>query len=220
GFGHFPLLTDAQGAGLSKRAGSLSLQELREQGIEPLAIAALLARLGTSDAIEPVSSLAPLVETIDFGHVGRAAARFSLDELRTLSARTVHGLAYGAVRERLAALDADLGEAFWLAVCGNLATVADAATWATIVRGPVEAVIEDASLLAAAARSLPPEPWDGGTWKAWTGAVGAATGKKGRALFHPLRLALTGREQGPEMAGMLPLIGRARVLSRLRGDVS
>ena len=219
-FGHFPLLTDAQGAGLSKRAGSLSLLELREQGIEPLAIAALLARLGTSHAIEPVSSLAPLIETIDFGHVGRAAARFSLDELRTLSARTVHGLPYGAVRDRLAALGADLGEAFWLAVRGNLSTVADAATWAAIVRGPVAPVIEDAPLLAAAAENLPSEPWNGGTWKAWTAAVGAATGKKGRALFHPLRLALTGREQGPEMAGMLPLIGRAMVLSRLRGDVS
>ena len=219
-FGHFPLLTDAQGAGLSKRAGSLSLLELREQGIEPLAIAALLARLGTSDAIEPVGTLAPLIETIDFAHVGRAAARFSLDELRALSARTVHGLSYAVVRERLVAQGADLGEAFWSTVRGNLASVADAATWAAIVRGPIAPTVEDASLLAAATDALPPEPWDGGTWKAWTAAVGAVTGKKGRALFHPLRLALTGREQGPEMAGMLPLIGRAKVLSRLRGDVS
>lgn len=219
-FGHFPLLTDAQGAGLSKRAGSLSLQELREQGIEPLAIAALLARLGTSDAIEPVGALAPLIETIDFAHVGRAAARFSFDELRALSARTVHGLSYAAVREWLAALGTDLGEAFWSTVRGNLASVTDAATWAAIVRGPIAPTVEDASLLRAATDALPAEPWDGGTWKAWTTAVGATTGKKGRALFHPLRLALTGREQGPEMAGMLPLLGRAKVLSRLRGDVS
>jgi glutamyl-tRNA synthetase len=220
GFGHFPLLTDAQGAGLSKRAGSLSLRELRELGIEPLAIAALLARLGTSHAIEPVTSLAPLIETIDFAHVGRAAARFSLDELATLSARTVHGLPYAVVRERLAALGADLGEAFWLTVRGNLATVADAATWAAVVRGPLTPVVEDTSLLSAAIEALPSDPWDGGTWKAWTAAVGAATGKKGRALFHPLRLALTGREQGPEMAGMLPLLGRAMVVARLRGDVT
>ncbi|MBX3502648.1 MAG: glutamate--tRNA ligase [Alphaproteobacteria bacterium] len=219
-FGHFPLLTDAQGGGLSKRAGSLAVQELREQGIEALAIAALLARLGTSHAIEPVSALTPLIETVDLGHVGRAAARFSLDELRTLSARTVHGLPYDAVRPRLQALDADFGEAFWLAVRGNIATVFDARIWADVVRGPITPVLEDAPLLAAAARSLPPEPWNGGTWKAWSAAVGAAAGKKGRALFHPLRLALTGREQGPEMAGMLPLIGRAKVLSRLRGDVS
>lgn len=219
-FGHFPLLTDAQGAGLSKRAGSLSLLELREQGIEPLAVAALLARLGTSHAIEPVASLAPLIETIDFAHVGRAAARFSLDELRTLSARTVHSLPYAVVRERLAGLGADLGEAFWLTVRGNLATVADAATWAAVIHGPVTPLAEDASLLAAAVSALPPEPWDGGAWKSWTAAIGAATGKKGRALFHPLRLALTGREQGPEMAGMLPLIGRDKVLARLRGDVA
>jgi glutamyl-tRNA synthetase len=220
GFGHFPLLTDAQGAGLSKRAGSLSLRELRERGIEPLAIAALLARLGTSHAIEPVNSLAPLIETIDFAQVGRAAARFSLDELATLSARTVHGLPYAVVRERLVTLGADLGEAFWLTVRGNLATVADAAIWAAIVRGPLTPMVEDTSLLSAAAQVLPPEPWDGGTWKAWTAAVGAATGKKGRALFHPLRLALTGREQGPEMAGMLPLLGRAIVVARLRGGVT
>lgn len=219
-FGHFPLLTDAQGAGLSKRAGSLSLAELREQGIEPLAIAALLARLGTSHAIEPVASLAPLIETIDFAHIGRAAARFSLDELRTLSARTVHSLPYAVVRERLAALGADLGEVFWLTVRGNLASVADAATWAAVIHGPVTPLAEDASLLAAAVSALPPEPWDGSAWKSWTAAIGAATGKKGRALFHPLRLALTGREQGPEMAGMLPLIGRDKVLARLRGDVA
>ncbi len=99
-------------------------------------------------------------------------------------------------------------------------TVTDAATWTAIVRGPIAPTVEDASLLHAATDALPAEPWDGGTWKAWTSAVGAATGKKGRALFHPLRLALTGREQGPEMAGMLPLIGRAKVLSRLRGDVA
>ena len=131
-FAHLPLLVDAAGGGLSKRTGSLSVGELRERGIEALAIAALLARLGTADPVEPVTSLETLVATVDFARVGRAAARFSEDELAHLSARTLHLLPYAAVRDRL---PPDVGEALWLAVRGNLATLADASAWAEIVAG-------------------------------------------------------------------------------------
>ncbi len=213
-FAHLPLLVDAAGGGLSKRTGSLSIGDLRQRGIEALAIDALLARLGTADPVEPVASLEALVATVDFARVGRAAARFSEEELAQLSARTLHMLPYAAVRERLGT---DISEALWLAVRGNLVTLADVATWAAVVSGPTTPVIEDAAFLQEAARALPPEPWTEQTWKAWTGAVSAATGRKGRALFHPLRLALTARETGPEMAKLLPLIGRAKVEARLEG---
>lgn len=216
-FAHLPLLVDAAGGGLSKRTGSLSIGDLRERGIEALAIDALLARLGTADPVEPVTSLEPLIATVDFARVGRAAARFSEDELAQLSARTLHALPFAAVRDRLGS-DAD--EPLWLAVRGNLATLSDVAMWMGVVRGPIAPVIEDAAFLQAAAAVLPSGPWTDQTWKAWTSAVAAATGRKGRALFHPLRLALTARETGPEMARLLPLMGPKRVEARLRGQAA
>ncbi|HTE82341.1 MAG TPA: glutamate--tRNA ligase [Reyranella sp.] len=216
-FAHLPLLVDAAGGGLSKRTGSLSIGELRERGIEPLAIAGLLARLGTADPVEPVTSLDALIATVDFARVGRAAARFSEEELAHLSARTLHAMPYAAVRERL---PADLGEAFWLAVRGNLTTLADTAIWADVVRGPIAPRIEEPAFLADAAKALPSEPWTDATWKAWTSALSVASGRKGRALFHPLRLALTAQDNGPEMARLLPLIGRAKARARLEGEAA
>lgn len=217
-FAHLPLLVDAAGAGLSKRLGSLSIADLRAQGIEALALAALLARIGTSDAIEPVTELAPLVEGFDFDKVARGAPRFSLDELQALNARTLHHLDFAAVADRLHAIAPEADETFWLAVRGNLSTLAEAADWWRVVRGPLEPVIEDAAFAARAAELLPAGTLTGTSWKAWTAAVAAATGRKGRALFHPLRLALTGREHGPEMQNLLPLIGRARAAARLSGQ--
>ena len=216
-FAHLPLLVDAAGGGLSKRAGSLSVADLRERGIEALAIDALLARLGTADPVEPLTSLEPLVATVDFARVGRAAARFSEEELAHLSARTLHAMSYAAVQSRLSE---DPSEAFWLAVRGNLTTLADTRIWSEVVRGPIEPKIEELAFLADAAKSLPSEPWSGQTWKAWTTALSVASGRKGRALFHPLRLALTARDNGPEMARLLPLIGRAKAVARLAGKAA
>ena len=219
-FAHLPLLVDAAGGGLSKRAGSLAVADLRERGVEALAVCALLARLGTADPVEPVTSLEALVATVDFARVGRAAARFSEEDLVQLSARTLHGLPYAAVQARLTDMKADLGEAFWLAVRGNLATLRDAEGWAAVVRGPIAPTLEDPAFLVEAAGKLPSEPWTEATWKEWTGTVSAACQRKGRALFHPLRLALTARETGPEMAKMLPLIGRAKAEARLKGQAA
>jgi glutamyl-tRNA synthetase len=143
-FAHLPLLVDAAGGGLSKRTGSLSIADLRERGIEALAIDALLARLGTADSVEPVTSLDALVAAVDFARVGRAAARFSEDELRQLSARTLHMMPYTAVRERLGD---NVDEALWFAVRGNLGRLADASVWAEVVRGPITPAMEDESFL-------------------------------------------------------------------------
>ncbi|MBN9085530.1 MAG: glutamate--tRNA ligase [Reyranella sp.] len=210
-FAHLPLLVDAAGGGLSKRMGSLSIADLRERGVEPLAISALLARLGTADPVEPVTSLEPLIASVDFARVGRAAARFSEEELAHLSARTLHAMPYATVRDRL---PSDVTEPLWLAVRGNLSTLDDIALWKQVVSGPIAPVVEDGPFLAEAADKLPAEPWDDTTWKQWTSGLG----RKGRALFHPLRLALTAQETGPEMAKLLPLIGRARAAARLRGQ--
>ncbi|KPH80703.1 glutamate--tRNA ligase [Bosea vaviloviae] len=217
-FGHHNLLTTASGEGLSKRLGHLSLRGLREAGIEPLAVAALAILTGSSDAVRPVASLDELAGLVDLGHVSRAPAKFDEHDLETLSARTLHQLPHEEVAARLAALGVDASEAFWLAIRGNLARFDEVRIWDEVVRGPLSPVIGDSAFAATAATVLPPEPFDATTWKAWTAAVQAATGAKGKALFMPLRQALTGQDHGPELAALLPLIGREKALKRLKGE--
>lgn len=227
-FGHFPLITDIAGQGLSKRLGSLSLKSLREEaGLEPLSILSLLARIGTSDAVEARLSLDALVADFDLGKIGRGTPKFDQEDLHRLNAQILHHTDYAAVADRLAALGVDpaVAEAFWLAVRANLAHVAEAADWWRVVSapagvgggagGPESGGAERAAFLAAAADLLPAEPWNGDTWGQWTQAVKAATGAKGKDLFMPLRRALTGLDHGPELKALLPLIGRARALARL-----
>ncbi len=214
---HFSLLIGANGEALSKRLGSLSVEGFRAQGLEPMAVNSLAALIGTSDAVQPIMTLDELASKFDLTHLSRSPSRFDTAELEALNAKLLHKCAYADVAARLGALDADGGEPEWLAVRGNLATLADAGVWHGVINRPLATVIEDPAFCAAAREVLPPEPWDETTWATWTNAVKAATGAKGRALFHPLRLALTGRETGPELKALLPLIGRARVMARLGG---
>ena len=215
-FAHYALFVTAGGEALSKRLGSLSLGALRTDGFEPLALAAYLARVGTSDAVEPAASLDELAAGFAFAKMGRAPAHLDPDELTALNAKTLHAMAYEQVAARLDGIN----EKLWDAIRPNLTRLSDARELAGLVTDPVTPVIEDAALAAKAAGLLPPEPWDEGTWPAWTKAVAEATGAKGRGLFHPLRLALTGRGDGPELKKLLPLIGRAKALARLEGKTA
>jgi glutamyl-tRNA synthetase len=214
-FAHHSLLIGADGQGLSKRLGSLSIGGMRDQGYEPMAVASLAGLIGTSEALHPCTEYSELLHGFDLAHVSRAPARFSESELAGLNAKLLHRLEYPQAKPRLEAIGADGGEAFWLAVRGNLTLLTETRDWLAVTAGDIVPVIEDADYLKAARALLPAEPWDGGTWKAWTDAIKASTGRKGRALFHPLRLALTGRETGPELTALLPLIGRDRALARL-----
>jgi glutamyl-tRNA synthetase len=218
-FAHHPLFVGADGAALSKRLGSLSVSELRREGYEPLAILSHLAKLGTSDPLEVAPSLDALKAGFDFGKFGRAPARYDADDLKRLNAHILHAMPYDQVRPELAAAGADLGEPFWNAIRANVALVSDAAEWVRVVQGPVTPLVEDANFLAKA-RDLLPAEIDETTWKAWTDAVKAETGAKGRGLFMPLRQALTGLDHGPEMGAMLPLIGRDRAVKRLSGEAA
>jgi glutamyl-tRNA synthetase len=220
-FAHLPLLTDAQGAGLSKRLGSLSLGHLRAEGVEAMAVNSLLAKLGTSDAIEPRLTLAELVAEFDFAKFNRAGPKFDDHELARLNARLLHAMPFEQARARLAALGIGAAdEAFWSAVRGNLARIDEAKGWWEVCRGRIAPAIVDAALTAKAAELLPAEPWNGATFRDWAKAVGAATGAKGKALYMPLRLALTGREHGPELQDLLPMIGRERAFARLMGNAA
>ncbi len=220
-FGHHNLLVDADGEPLSKRAGSQSVAGLREAGYEAMAVASLAVLLGTSEAVEPAHSLEELAARFALEHISRAPARFDEAELAGVNARLLHSLDHAAVADRLAALGVGGGEPFWLAVRGNCIRLQDAAGWWRIVTQMPEAPApeglehEDLNLLALAAELLPPEPWDAATWRSWTGALKAASGRSGRALFMPLRLALTGLDHGPELAALLPFLGRRETLARL-----
>ena len=219
-FGHHSLLVGADGQALSKRDRALSIQGAREEGIEALAVASYVATLGTSDPVAPHANLDELVQSFDFTKLSRAPARFDPAELRALNARLLHMLPFSAVAARLSAMGIDGGEAFWEAVRGNLALLGDAKHWWRVAEGPLAPVIENRDLCHMAAGLLPPEPWDEATWSAWSSAVKAATGAKGKALFQPLRLALTGEEHGPELKHLLPLIGRRRAAARLEGNTA
>lgn len=219
-FGHHNLLTTADGEGLSKRLGHLSLRSLREAGYEPAAVRSLAVLTGSAEAVRPVASLDALADLVDLAHLSRAPARFDPAELDGINARLVHEMPFSEARARLAGLGVpeDAAESFWAAVRANLGRVSEAAAWWRVVAGPVTPVVTEAALVAEAARLLPDAPFGPGTWKAWTEAVKAATGAKGRALFMPLRLALTGLDHGPDLAGLLPLIGRDRAARRLAGE--
>jgi len=216
-FAHYPLFILPGGEVLSKRKGSLSIRAMREEGIEPMALASYLAKIGTSDAIEPRTSLDALAAEFALEKIARAPAHFDVAELATLNGKLLHLLPFDAVAGRLSALGITGGAPFWDAVRPNLTRFEDAAQWWKIVAGPVTPVIEDEKIAAVAAALLPPEPWDETTWGALTKPVSETTGAKGRALFHPLRLALTGRGDGPELKKLLPLIGYSRAKARLSG---
>ena len=212
-YAHHSLLTGADGKGLSKRLGSLSIASMREGGLEPMAVVSHAALLGTSDNIHPCADYRELVEGFALDKLSRAPARFDEAELAQLNAKLLHHLPLDAVKARLPGGS----EAFWLAVRGNIGKLSDVAGWEAVVNGPVTPVVADENrdFIAAARAALPPEPWDTTTWKDWTDAVKSATGRKGKELFMPLRLALTGLDHGPELAQLLPLIGRERALERL-----
>lgn len=215
-FAHHNLLTGAEGEGLSKRLGSLSLSDLREAGYEPLAVALVAVLTGTSLAVEPYPNLTAAGQALDLTMISHGPARYDPAELDTLNARILHVMAFETAKPRLAALGLD-SEPLWLALRENLEKFNDIIGLAQLVSGPVEPQIadEDREFIATARDMLPAEPWDAGTWALWTNALKDKTGRKGRALFMPLRMALTGRHDGPELRSLLPLLGRKASLDRL-----
>jgi len=218
---HMPLLIGADGQGLSKRLGSLSAEQLRNEGYEPMAITSLLAKLGTSDPVEARASLQQLAMEFSFSKIGRAPARFDEQELTNLNAQIVHGMTFEAVKPRLAKLaygDKATPE-FWETVRSNLKTVQDAGVWLAVVYGGgltgPDLTAEDQAFVGEAAKLFPPGEVGPGVWKDWTEAVKARTGRKGKQLYQPLRRVLTDQEHGPEMDRMLVLIGANKARERL-----
>jgi glutamyl-tRNA synthetase len=213
-FAHEALLVGSEGK-LSKRLGSLGVEAMRADGIEPVALLAKLARIGTSLPVEPAATPEPLIQGFDFTTFGRAPARFDMEELASLNARIVHLLPFELVRARL---PAGMGDADWAAIRPNLSKVAEAADWWDILHGHVEqaAPPEDRAFLASAAQAAEALDWSEAPWPQLVSALKGSSGRAGKSLFLPLRRALTGRDSGPEMAALLPLIGLEETVARLR----
>ena len=218
-FAHLSLISDAEGGKLSKRLGSMSIGDLRDQtGLEPQSIISLMGRMGTSDPIEAFANPMDLAATFDFDKFSRGTPKFDPEDLIRLNAKIIHQMEYAQVKDRLKALvGADVDENFWMSVRPNLEILADFKDWWTVAKGPVHSVIaaEDKDFIVKAATLLPDGEFSRDTWNAWLTAIKANTDRKGKTLFMPLRKALTGMEHGPELDGLLPLIGRARALERL-----
>jgi glutamyl-tRNA synthetase len=214
-FAHEALLVAAEGK-LSKRLGSYGAEHLREEGVEPMAMLSLLARIGTSQPVEPIASLTELARDFDFAHFGRAPAHFDPHDVELLNARLLHNLDYSVVKDRL---PVEASEEDWLLLRPNLERLSDFPLWFEVLRGEVEApeLAHDERLFmkdaATVAKGL---DWSADSWRLLTAELKTTTGKKGRELFHPLRLALTGRESGPEMAGLVARMGKDRAIQRLK----
>ncbi|CAN7487791.1 glutamate--tRNA ligase [Mesorhizobium caraganae] len=219
-FGHHNLLTTASGEGLSKRSGALSIESLREDGIEPMAVASLAVLVGTSENVAAMHDMPALAERFDPAATSKSAAKFDPDELFVLNRALMHHMPFAEAQDRLIVLgiSGDKAEPFWLAVRGNIDRLSDAAGWWRILAdGPQPALEfsdEDRDFLQQAFDLLPEEPWTGTVWKDWTARIREASGRKGKGLFMPLRLALTGLASGPELADLLPLLGREGTLAR------
>lgn len=213
-FAHEALLVAADGK-LSKRLGAYGVQHVREEGVEPMALLDVLARIGTSLPVEPIASLEELAESFDFSSFGRAPAHFDPHEVELVNARLLHKLDFAAVADRLPP-DATMQD--WLLLRPNLARLSDFAGWLAVLHGeldPPELGHEERLLVKQAVAAAEDLDWSSEPWRMLTDELKRTSGKKGRELFHPLRLALTGRESGPEMAGLVVRMGKERALRRL-----
>ncbi len=213
-FAHEALLVAAEGK-LSKRLGSYGVEDVRAAGLEPMALISLLARIGTSQPVKAVAGVETIADSFDFAHFGRAPAHFDPHEVELVNARLLHRLDFADVAQRL---PEGADEAEWLLLRGNLERLGDFAAWHRVVSGdidPPELGHDERLLVRDAAAVAAGLDWAADPWRGLTEALKQSNGIKGRALFHPLRLALTGRDSGPEMAGLVERIGKARVVVRL-----
>ncbi|NBV61665.1 MAG: glutamate--tRNA ligase, partial [Rhodobacteraceae bacterium] len=209
-FAHHSLLTGPQGEALSKRLGALSIKDLRAQGVEPWALLSLMARLGSADPVELQTSLEDLAAGFDIARFGAAPTKFDEKDLYPLTSSYLQGLDFADMADEIAVLGvpADLAQQFWQVMRDNITTRADLAPWWALCRDGAQPVIadEDRDFVAQAMALLPEGGFDADTWGNWTAAVKEATGRKGKGLFMPLRLALTGQATGPNMGDLMPLL--------------
>jgi glutamyl-tRNA synthetase len=213
-FGHIALL-QMKGGKLSKRVGGGDIRGLREEGIFPMVINSYLAKIGTSDSIALYESIDALIDSFDIDKFGRAMANYDPEEMARLNQKLLHQVPFSEVKPRLAAQGLDnVDESFWNQIKPNISSLSEVKDWWAMLREPITPVITDAELTKAAADLLPAQ-WSDQSWPSFIEQVKEKTGRKGKALFMPLRLALTAREDGPELGTVIGLLGLEEAKRRL-----
>ena len=213
--GHLSLLTDISGAGLSKRLGSISLRDLKDEGFQPMAISSLLSKVGTSDAVEIFRDINQIISDFDISKFGKSKPKFDKNELRGLNSKFFKMLDFSDISNQLKNFNFKISSDFWELVKGNIENLEELELWWNIIYGNIEPKYNDENFLNTALETLPEGNFDKNTWTNWTSILMEETGRKGKELYNPLRMCLTGQNKGPEMANLVFLMGRGKVLERL-----
>ena len=213
--GHLSLLTDISGSGLSKRLGSLSLQDLRNEGVNPMAISSLLSKIGSSDSVEAKKDIKNIIISFDINKFGKSKPKFDKNELLALNSKVLQLMEYDEVLDDLNKLDLKITKDLWNLVRGNISLLKNVKDWSDVCFGNINSIIEDEAFITQAAKTLPEGEFNKSTWSIWTKNLSQINGRKGKDLYMPLRLCLTGYNKGPEMADLILIIGRDKVLKRL-----
>ena len=217
--GHLSLLTDISGAGLSKRLGSLSLKDLRNEGIHPMAISSLLSKVGTSDPVEIKKEIETIILYFDINKFGKSKSKFDKNELSLLNSKIYQLIDFEEIDEDLKKMNISITKEFWNLIRGNIALLKNVKDWWDICFGIIDSIIENQDFLDSALEALPKDQFNEKTWSTWTKKLSEETGKKGKELYMPLRLCLTGQNKGPEMADLILMMGRDKVIKRLSNQV-
>ena len=217
--GHLSLLTDISGAGLSKRLGSLSLKDLRNEGIHPMAISSLLSKVGTSDPVEIKKEIETIILYFDINKFGKSKSKFDKNELSILNSKIYQLIDFEEINEDLKKMNISITKEFWNLIRGNIALLKNVKDWWDICFGIIDSIIENQDFLDSALEALPKDQFNEKTWSTWTQKLSQKTGKKGKELYMPLRLCLTGQNKGPEMADLILMMGRDKVIKRLSNQV-
>jgi len=213
--GHLSLLTDISGAGLSKRMGSISLRDLKDEGFQPMAISSLLSKVGTSDAVEIFRDINQIISDFDISKFGKSKPKFDKNELRGLNSKFFKMLDFSDISNQLKNFNFKISSDFWELVKGNIENLEELELWWNIIYGNIEPKYNDENFLNTALETLPEGNFDKNTWTNWTSILMEETGRKGKELYNPLRMCLTGQNKGPEMATLVFLMGKEKVLERL-----
>ena len=213
--GHLSLLTDISGAGLSKRLGSISLRDLKDEGFQPMAISSLLSKVGSSDAIEIFRDINQIISDFDISKFGKSKPKFDKNELRGLNSKFFKMLDFSDISNQLKKFNFKISSDFWELVKGNIENLEELELWWNIIYGNIEPKYNDENFLNTALETLPEGNFDKNTWTNWTSILMEETGRKGKELYNPLRMCLTGQNKGPEMATLVFLMGKEKVLERL-----
>ena len=216
--GHLSLLTDISGSGLSKRLGSLSLKDLRHEGFEPMAISSLLSKVGTSDPIDVFKDIKQIIKEFDINKFGKSKPKFDKNELSNLNSKFFQLMDYEDIINKLKTMDLNITKEFWYLIRGNIEILDDVKIWMNVCFGNIQTKNIDSDLLSLALKLLPQDQFNENTWSIWTNLLKIESGKKGKDLYKPLRLCLTGQDNGPEMASLISIMGRDKVTERLSFD--